>query len=851
MSRPWTRELQKLHSRCEREFLSEAELDRALRALVERPESPFTGLQFRVPRPASNKDVLLGKPGEGVGDERTTVDLRGDWSGVFETWRSERFDAGDTALVEPLSALLHAYFAADMRSERTPLLKFDGPAGPKFERTLRSMVGEHGGATVLYGDLDRFKIFNETHGHNRADQILAVVGGILESVATPDAIPIHRSGDEFLAICPGPPEAAVRTGRRLMRAVAEGNYGEDITRPVGLTLGGFVIAPGQEWADFGELCDRAEKAAVEQRSDEDGQPLPGEKRRGRLSLRVTNPRSAGGASHGGSDLDRALIVVKSLAAEERPFDDPWLNYVSQAVTEGLEPGGGLAALGAIVDDLTGWIAPDWCPGAAAAACARSEVPEIPRVSPLDIGFAVAHGVLRGGIAGGPACGPSAETPIKLPYRDGQACAVAIGDEVVASIGEDTSELPEEYDLGALIARADELAAEDARSQAALLVKIGHAEPSLPVSAFADVITVDDRPTAGGGLPDFWEAALARVIAATEDSPNVSFLGVTGALELGAKTVECLSSVESWGDDSDRLAAKVGVERRAVLRTADRLRSAVAICDSDEALAEALAQHLRASRELKPATARPPQPAASPQLRVQAEGVGLELRDGIRVATIAQAYPILLHILRSSDASAQVLDAAEVEMVDLMDVKVLLTEPERAAIPPFHSDASDDFERYFNATFLDKEGRFAKAMGAEQVRRVVEHVVDAMTRPVPFSTRRANIVLNHDLTKVPAPDLSPLGLVSVRIIPRLEDEVMRLYFSLTWRTVEALIGFPYSAYGSVRFARHLTDAIAADAHAKGAPPVELGQLAYIAHSLHVTTEEYGQKIALEVVRQAAG
>ena len=839
-------ELRQLQRRCEREFLPEAEFDRVLRKLVERPESPFTGLQLRAPRPAAGGQAELGKPGAGAGDERTTVELGDNWSGAVETWRSERFRAGDTALVEPLSSLLRAWFAADLRSERTSLLRFDGEAGPRFERTIRTMVSEQGGATVLYGDLDGFKGLNETYGHNRADSVLAVVGGILESVAAPIAIPIHRSGDEFLIVSPGPPEAALRTGRQLMEAVSGGNYGEDITIPVRMTLGGFTITRGQEWADFAELCDRAEKAAVPQRTNEAGEPLPGEKRRGRLSLRVTKPPSAGAASHGGSELDRALIVVKSLSADGRPFDDPWLNYVSQAVTETLIGGSALLDVVSVVEDLTTWIAPEWCIGAAAAA-RRAELHDVPKISPLDIGFAVAHGLLRAGIARVSALDGTGG--IALRYRAGEACRVDVGGQSVAAVGVDGPNHWEEYDLGAFVARGDDVPADAARSQAALLVKIGHAEPSLPVDAFADVITVDDRPPAGGGLPDFWEAALARVIAALEASPNVSFVGVTGALHLGQKTIERLSRTDCWEAESDRLAAKVGVERHLVLHAAERLRSAVVICDSDERLAEALAEHLRAPRELKPETPRLRQPEAASTLRVEAGGVALSLHDGIRVGTISEAYPILLHILRSRDTTAHVLDAAGVEMIDLMDVKVVLTDPERDMIPAFHSDARDDFDRYFQATFLDENGEFAKAMGKEQIERVVQHVVDAISRPVPFSTRRANIVLNHDLTKVPPPDLSPLGLISVRVIPRLEDEIMRLYFSFTWRTVEALIGFPYSAYGSVRFARHLTDAITADVGTRGALPVELGPLAYIAHSLHFTTDEYGQKIAREVVRRA--
>ena len=60
-----------------------------------------------------------------------------------------------------------------------------------------------------------------------------------------------------------------------MQAVAEGAYGDDIELPVRMTLGGFAIAAGQAWANFAELCDRAEKAAVEQRTDGHGKPAPG------------------------------------------------------------------------------------------------------------------------------------------------------------------------------------------------------------------------------------------------------------------------------------------------------------------------------------------------------------------------------------------------------------------------------------------------------------------------------------------------------------------------------------------------------------------------------------------------
>src|SRR5207249_1258736 len=98
---------------------------------------------------------------------------------------------------------------------------------------------------------------------------------------------------------------------------------------------------------------------------------------------------------------------------------------------------------------------------------------------------------------------------------------------------------------------------------------------------------------------------------------------------------------------------------------------------------------------------------------------------------------------------------------------------------------------------------------------------------------------HEVTD-PA-DIAPLGLVSIRVVPRFPPGRARLSFSFTWRTVDALVGFPYSLYGSARYAQHLTEQIAQRvAQRRAGRIIELGEVLYIAHSLHLFLDDFGSR-----------
>ena len=97
--------------------------------------------------------------------------------------------------------------------------------------------------------------------------------------------------------------------------------------------------------------------------------------------------------------------------------------------------------------------------------------------------------------------------------------------------------------------------------------------------------------------------------------------------------------------------------------------------------------------------------------------------------------------------------------------------------------------------------------------------------------------------------SPLGLVAIRGYPRrYRGRSVRIDFSFIWRTVEALVGFPYSIYGSVKFSEFLVDRLR-QSNPEGNRSLAVGKVSYIASSLHISNDDYGMSIARRIVDEA--
>ena len=114
--------------------------------------------------------------------------------------------------------------------------------------------------SLMVVDLDHFKAINDTHGHDRGDQVLREVADILKSVCRKEDMAIRLGGEEFLLILPHcSAEGVIKKAEELRLLLLK-------TRPARLDVtGSFGITclEGGNQADFSDLFTAADEAVYE------------------------------------------------------------------------------------------------------------------------------------------------------------------------------------------------------------------------------------------------------------------------------------------------------------------------------------------------------------------------------------------------------------------------------------------------------------------------------------------------------------------------------------------------------------------------------------------------------------
>lgn len=126
-----------------------------------------------------------------------------------------------------LAALVRAQRVTDRCAEleyaatHDPLTGLLNRAGLQAEIDRR-LLDDPDSLTILYLDLDRFKIVNDTLGHDGGDQLIATIGKRI-ATALPDGTRAGRvGGDEFVVVTNRLAEAAVRRlAEKLSRSIGE------------------------------------------------------------------------------------------------------------------------------------------------------------------------------------------------------------------------------------------------------------------------------------------------------------------------------------------------------------------------------------------------------------------------------------------------------------------------------------------------------------------------------------------------------------------------------------------------------------------------------------------------------
>ncbi|MCP4548102.1 MAG: diguanylate cyclase [bacterium] len=90
-----------------------------------------------------------------------------------------------------------------------------------IENEWRRMMREHAPLTVIMGDVDYFKFFNDTYGHSAGDDCLIAIARAMKSCVLRSADLLARyGGEEFVAVLPGiSGDGAISVAENILKAV--------------------------------------------------------------------------------------------------------------------------------------------------------------------------------------------------------------------------------------------------------------------------------------------------------------------------------------------------------------------------------------------------------------------------------------------------------------------------------------------------------------------------------------------------------------------------------------------------------------------------------------------------------
>ncbi|OJX08835.1 MAG: hypothetical protein BGO75_13055 [Burkholderiales bacterium 68-20] len=761
--------------------------------------------------------------------------------------------------------LARALWGNDIRSMGGPNWKPESVQA-KLARSverLRNTSADNPAVAILYGDLDHFKHLNDQAGHERGNEAIRLVNRELHDLCLRHGgLPFHPSGDEYYLILPDKGllpmmEALFELRRRIKGHQFKDQSGQG--HNVDLTLGlKFFHGPISVELLEAALVDAEEatKAPAENsggegsaephegQSDDPAKTKPKkDKRRGKLSI------------YGASDVEATPIASEEFAqlaavmarrntlTAPAIFRDPRLGMVQSAVyryyreeeKQGLDE---------YLRDVQTWLDIAVTEKCTVESLLNETAPKvIPRIS---LAAAIAGGILQAQHE------LNLEVAIDIRIRfaaDGRQASVVDanktvwGDNLVSGT------------QGVHEVEIEVSNSESERLPCVLVgVQVGFHENlplaggnRLPNELFTQVVIVDDRPNSGGGLPDFWQAALAQVCEVAASGPDLIHVFAWGAAS-HSETVLRLKGGKPWPEDEIARLANV---------PSKKVRDLQPILCANTNLVNDATSVVKALYKLAPVVYAAPK-LNSPANQLENGSLPREMlrlnplqaTDGLRCRSATQAYPIIIDTLRKAVTRASSDDAHQ-PLRELIAFKLTLETPSASAVPGYLREQEEDMRRYAQDVLLSESGRIGKGLASNnQLSAFKKELLACFAGDGPRSTRRACLVVPH----LPAVDgnPSPAGLVSVWASPRMNSSFgeKTVDWVFVWRTVEAFIGLPYSLYGSIALAQSLLKQINDDQTNEAATPFRLGELTYIALSLHMRSDGVHRRIAKRIVDESS-
>ncbi|MEW9582543.1 diguanylate cyclase [Paraburkholderia sp. DGU8] len=157
---------------------------------------------------------------------------------IYAAWRARALTIGSLTAVlglgfVVLSMLLGAQFRRRMRaeSELQMLARTDGLTGLNNRRTLGEILEQEWRRarrtqsmfSLLFVDIDRFKAYNDTYGHQAGDDALTAVARCISgNIRRPADTAARYGGEEFVVVLPDtPPAGAAEIAEKIRTAISD------------------------------------------------------------------------------------------------------------------------------------------------------------------------------------------------------------------------------------------------------------------------------------------------------------------------------------------------------------------------------------------------------------------------------------------------------------------------------------------------------------------------------------------------------------------------------------------------------------------------------------------------------
>ena len=238
---------------------AEARVEELFEKVLERRSSDIPDVLARVKSRVADFDVHISTPPEEL---PPLADVMAEAATHLASLVDREHQARQTTAarlrsVEQAARRLESKYSKLRRhSIRDPLTKvynrqfFDEALAKETQRCSRDALP----IGLIFADLDRFKVLNDTYGHQFGDLVLKRVARAFGDVLRQSDVVARYGGEEFVVLVNEPTEAGVaHLGERIRARIAEEEFTHE-GRRIGVTisLGATIAVPDRSEIDLGE-----------------------------------------------------------------------------------------------------------------------------------------------------------------------------------------------------------------------------------------------------------------------------------------------------------------------------------------------------------------------------------------------------------------------------------------------------------------------------------------------------------------------------------------------------------------------------------------------------------------------